>query len=235
MTVSVTFDVDGEAGLACRPGGPWGLSSRSDFRFGVTRGVERVLRALDAAGVTATFFVPGVTVEADPGVFREVSAAGHEIAHHGYAHLPTLALDPAGEREELERGLAALGDQLGVAPAGYRSPAWELTEHTLALLGELGLAYDSSLMGDDRPYRLGGLVELPVHWSLDDVPYFLGHAHPDHVLDLWLRELDLAVAEDRHLTFTLHPQAVARPHRLSLLTGLLERVTDHVTCAEAAA
>ena len=29
-------------------------------------------------------------------------------------------------------------------------------------------------MGDDRPYALGRaqLVELPVHWSLDDAPYF---------------------------------------------------------------
>jgi peptidoglycan/xylan/chitin deacetylase (PgdA/CDA1 family) len=231
--VSLSFDVDGEAGLASRPGGPWErrLSSRSDARFGVARGVERVLRILEAAGVRATFYVPGRTVEQDPAVFGEVLAAGHEIAHHGYAHLPTHTLDPAGEREEIERGLAALGDKLGVTPAGYRSPAWELTPVTLELLGEHGFEYDSSLMGDDRPYRIRSagreLVELPVHWSLDDVPYFANLADPAHVFAIWQAEHDIAVEEHRHLTFTMHPDIIGRPHRLELLRRLLEHIPVH--------
>ena len=61
----------------------------------------------------------------------------------------------------------------GATLRGYRSPAWELSEHSLALLRDRNFLYDSSLMGDDRPYALGnGLVEIPVHWALDDYPYF---------------------------------------------------------------
>ena len=233
MSVTVSLDVDGLAGLACRPGGPWEgrLTSRSEHGF-VWRGLERLLAVLDRFGSRATLYVPGVTIEEDPGVFREALAAGHELAHHGYRHLPTPTLGRQGERDELERGLEALA-AIGVRPGGYRSPGWELTPHTLELLGELGFGWDSSLMGDDRPYRLaGGLVELPVHWSLDDVPFFLRHAHADEVLAVWTAEHDHASG---HLTYTLHPDVSGRGHRATLLERLLDHVGPTITHGEACA
>ena len=222
MSVALTFDVDGPAGR--RPA-PDRLTSISEARYGLVRGVGRILSVLSGSGVRATFYAPGVTVEQDPGLFREILAAGHEIAHHGHRHLPAPALDPAGERSEIERGLDALGEHLGVRPAGYRSPGWELTPVTLALLGEHGFGWDSSLMDDDRPYRLpaAGLVELPVHWSLDDVPYFAAHAHPDEVARIWTAEAEIAHREGRLVTFTMHPEITGRPHRIALL----ERVLEH--------
>jgi peptidoglycan-N-acetylglucosamine deacetylase len=72
-----------------------------------------------------------------------------------------------------------------------------------ALVAEYGLAYDSSLMDADRPYVLetpgGDIVELPVHWSLDDweqyaylprPPFRSSIESPQKVLDLWTSELD---------------------------------------------
>jgi peptidoglycan-N-acetylglucosamine deacetylase len=226
MTASVTVDVDGLAGLACRPGGPWEgrLTSRSEHEF-VWRGLERVLDVLSRYGALATFYVPGVTLLEDPGVFRELLAAGHEIGHHGYRHLPTLGLDAAGERDELERGLEALST-IGVVPAGYRSPGWELTPTTLSLLPKLGFAWDSSLMGDERPYRIGPLLELPVHWRLDDVPYFTRLADPREVLAIWCAEFDHA---DGHLTYTIHPELTGRGHRITLLEGLLDHIGATIT------
>ena len=219
MSYSVTVDVDGPAGLACRPGGPWDgrLTSRSEHEY-VWRGLERVLGVLERFGARATFYVPGTTVEQDPAVFREIAAAGHEIGHHGYRHLPTHELDETGERDELERGIDALA-RIGVAPRGYRSPGWELTPTTLDLLPRLGFAWDSSLMGDERPYRVGGLVELPVHWRLDDVPYFMRHADPRDVLRIWTAEHDRA---EGHLTFTIHPEVTGRGLWMVLLEGLLD-------------
>jgi peptidoglycan-N-acetylglucosamine deacetylase len=222
MSASVTVDVDGLAGLACRPGGPWKrrLTSRSEHEF-VWRGLERVVAVLERFGARATFYVPGVTVEQDPAVFRELAAAGHEIAHHGYAHMPTHTLDEAGEREELERGIAAL-EAIGVTPRGYRSPGWELTPLTLSLLPELGFAWDSSLMADDRPYRLpNGLLELPVHWSLDDVPYHARHAPAEEILSVWTAAYDRS---DGPVTYTIHPEVTGRWHAIALL----ERLLDHV-------
>jgi peptidoglycan/xylan/chitin deacetylase (PgdA/CDA1 family) len=232
MSVSVTVDVDGPAGLACRPGGPWEgrLTSRSEHEF-VWRGLERVVGVLARHDALATFYVPGVTIEERPGVFRELALAGHEIAHHGHAHLPTASLDAAGERDELERGIEALAG-IGVAPGGYRSPGWELTPVTLSLLTQLGFVWDSSLMGDERPYRLGALVELPVHWRLDDVPYFTRLADARDVLAIWIAEFDHA---DGHLTYTVHPEQIGRGHRITLLEGLLDHVGPTITHGQAAA
>jgi peptidoglycan/xylan/chitin deacetylase (PgdA/CDA1 family) len=233
VTASVTVDVDGVAGLACRPGGPWAgrLTSRSEHEY-VWRGLERVLAVLARHDARATFYVPGATVAENPGPLREVLAAGHEIAHHGFAHLPTTALAAAGEREELERGLSALQEHLGVTPAGYRSPGWELTPTTFALLPRLGFAWDSSLMADERPYRIGALVELPVHWRLDDVPYWTALRDPREVLAIWIAEHDHA---ETHITYTIHPEHTGRGHRLTLLEGLLDHVGSTITHGEAAA
>jgi len=229
MSVSVTVDVDGLAGLACRPGGPWEgrLTARSEHEY-VWRGLERVVAVLDRHGARATFYVPGATLLENPGVFAELLAAGHEIGHHGHEHLPTGTAD---ERAELQRGLDALAT-IGVRPLGYRSPGWELTPRTLALLPELGFVWDSSLMGDERPYRLGPLLELPVHWRLDDVPYWSRCADPRHVLAIWTAEHDHA---DGHLTYTIHPELTGRGHRLTLLDGLLDHTGPTITHGDAAA
>jgi peptidoglycan-N-acetylglucosamine deacetylase len=93
-------------------------------------------------------------------------------------------------------------------------------------------------MGDDRPYMVGELVELPVHWTLDDAPHFERTTDPDPLLRCWLAELACALAEERHITYTLHPEILGRPYRLPVLQRLLEAVresgTRHLTHAEAA-
>ncbi len=42
-----------------------------------------------------------------------------------------------------------LGDLAGALPKGNRAPAWDLTSHTVDIMLELGLLYDSSLMSND--------------------------------------------------------------------------------------
>jgi peptidoglycan-N-acetylglucosamine deacetylase len=227
VSVSVTVDVDGLAGLACRPGGPFGLTTRSEHEF-VWRGLQRVVDVLDRHGARATFYVPGVTLLENPSLFAELLAAGHELGHHGHAHLPTTSCD---ERQELLEGLDALAT-IGVRPRGYRSPGWELTPLTLSLLDELGFVWDSSLMGDERPYRIGSLIELPVHWRLDDVPYWTALRDPREVLAIWTAEHDHA---DGHITYTIHPELTGRGHRLTLLDGLLDHIGPTILHGDACA
>jgi peptidoglycan/xylan/chitin deacetylase (PgdA/CDA1 family) len=232
VSASLTFDVDGLAGLACRPGGPWEgrLTARSEHEY-VWAGLRRVVAVLEHHHARATFYVPGATIDENPAACAELLAAGHDVAHHGYCHLRTTGLDAAGERDELERGIEALA-RIGAVPSGYRSPGWELTSTTLALLPELGFTWDSSLMADERPYRLGPLLELPVHWRLDDVPYFTALRDPREVLAIWKAEHDAA---DHHVTYTMHPEITGRGHRLTLLEGLLDHVGPTITHAEIAA
>ena len=86
-------------------------------------------------------------------------------------------------------------------------------------------------MGDDRPYVLelgaASIVELPVHWSLDDAPHFEHSTDPAGLLAVWRRELFAAGGEDRDVTFTLHPEILGRPHRIDVLRRLLDAVTGH--------
>jgi peptidoglycan-N-acetylglucosamine deacetylase len=220
--LAVTVDVDGEAGL---PGGGAGyehrLTPRSERVYGVTRGLERVLAALREYEAAATFYVPGVTASRHPDEIRALAAVG-EVGHHGHTHVGPSELDAAEQRREIDAGLAALA-ALGIEPRGYRAPAWELTDTTLAVLAERGFLWDSSLMGDDRPYMVGGLVELPVHWTLDDVPFFAADPGGDGLVRVWTREVELAAAEARPVTLTLHPEILGRPHRVDLV----RRVLDH--------
>ena len=82
-------------------------------------------------------------------------------------------------------------------------------------------------MGDDRPYALpvgdGHMVELPVHWSLDDAPYFA--ASPDGGRDLrtcGARAVERPPTRTGHITLTLHPEILGRPHRADVLRAVLQ-------------
>lgn len=233
VAVCLTFDVDAEAPwLAQSAGYERRLSTLSEGRFGVVRALPRILALLRRHSARATFYVPGSTAERHPDGVRRIAAAGHEIGHHGQLHLRSHQIAADAQRAEIEDGLAALARVGCPVPAGYRSPAWELTPETFALLVEHGFGYDSSCMGDDRPYfeQAGAdtLLELPVHWSLDDWPYFGwsveagGNLAPVSAwLETWLAEFDSARADGRLVTYTMHPEIIGRGYRFLALERLV--------------
>jgi peptidoglycan/xylan/chitin deacetylase (PgdA/CDA1 family) len=86
-----TFDVDAESAvLYAAPGSEHRAGVMSHQAYGPLTGVPRLLKVLDRLGVCSTFFVPGYTAHRYPNVVRDIVAAGHEIAHHGYLHDSTL-------------------------------------------------------------------------------------------------------------------------------------------------
>jgi peptidoglycan/xylan/chitin deacetylase (PgdA/CDA1 family) len=234
LTISV--DVDGEAGL---PGGGAGesLTARSERRYGLGRGLERILDLLREAGGEATFYVPGVVAAAHPDVIAAIVAGGHEVGHHGQEHLPPDSIDAARQRAEIEHGLESLSEAVGRPPSGYRAPGWAMTEVTLELLGEHGFHWDSSLMDADAPYRLataaGPVWELPVQWTLDDAAWLAHPSDPAGMLAVWTAELDCARREARHLTLTLHPEISGMGHRVDGLRRLLSRLAADGVASQA--
>lgn len=234
VAVSFTFDVDAEAGfLGDGPEYARRLTTLSEGRFGVTRGVPRILELLARHALPATFFVPGDTADRHAGLVGALLAGGHEVGHHGYLHLRTDKVSEHDQRAEVELGFEALERAGAPRPVGYRSPAWEMTRETFQLLVDHGIRYDSSCMGDDRPYverwEGGELLELPVHWSLDDWPRFgwsidLGGntSAPEELFTSWAEEYRAARAEGRHVTFTMHPEVIGRAHRFTHLERLVE-------------
>jgi peptidoglycan/xylan/chitin deacetylase (PgdA/CDA1 family) len=237
---AVTFDVDAESAiLAVDKRFAARASTMSHQAYGPKVGVPRLLGVLERAGVRATFFVPGFTARRYPDTVRAIVAAGHEVGWHNDLHEPPYSLSENEERAILERGAEVLEPLTGVRPRGYRAPWWELNERTPELLAAAGFAYDSSLMDDDVPYRLataaGTLIELPVHWSLDDWEQYAFLPEPDigsqielpsKVLELWTGELDAMRDEGCLLVITMHPFLSGRPARAKMVGEVLRRVQE---------
>ncbi|UVJ45653.1 polysaccharide deacetylase [Pseudomonas sp. LS1212] len=238
VAVSLTFDVDAEAGfLGDSPTFARRLTSLSEGRFSVKRGVPRILELLGRHGIKGSFFVPGHTVEQHPGLIDQLLQQGHEVGHHGHMHLRSDKVSEQQQVEEMERGLAALIKAGAPKPAGYRSSSWELTPETFDLVIKHGFKYDSSCMGDDRPYietcNGQSILELPVHWSLDDWPMFGwsidnggNFTHPRTLTDVWLAEYESARRDGRHTTFTMHPEVIGRAARFEQLERFVERLVS---------
>jgi peptidoglycan-N-acetylglucosamine deacetylase len=239
MQAILSFDVDAETPILVegrRHADNAGAMSHQ--AYGPLVGVPRIIALLAEYDLPATFFVPGLTAERYPQTMEEILAAGHEVGHHSYAHFSPFDQDEAAERADFERALGAL-ERFGVEPEGFRCPSWEPTWRTPTLVAEYGLAYDSSLMDADRAYVLetpaGELVELPVHWSLDDWeqyaylprPAFKSAIEsPQKVLDLWTSELDAMRRHGCLFVLTCHPFLSGRPHRVEVLRALIEHALD---------
>ena len=250
-TVCLSFDFDAMSVWLAYDRVTPAMLNRGEY--GARVGVPRILELLGRHGLKATFFVPGHTAESFPAETESILAAGHEIAHHSYAHI-----DPSGqladeERADMERAWAVL-ERLGVQPRGFRSPSADLSPITLELVEELGFLYDSSLMTDDyRPFRprIGDKVsresslvrgrearfwELPMCFELDDWvhfqfnfdPYRKGGATPSQVLEIWRAEFDFmhANVDGGVLTYCMHPQVIGRGHRIAMLDELIGHCRD---------
>ena len=69
--------------------------------YGARVGVPRLLRFLEEHELFATFFVPGHTVESFPAETASILEAGHEVAHHSYAHIDPSLQSPDEERADM--------------------------------------------------------------------------------------------------------------------------------------
>lgn len=220
--------------------------------FGAVVGAPRLLEVFRRFAITTTWCVPTHTMQTFPDALAAVLADGHEIAAHGVYHEYIPALEHEEERRLLELQLSLHESIVGRRPRGYRSPALDITDHTLDLLAEFGFEWDSSLMGRDfEPYRprlvtevgleqgntfgtASRLVEFPVSWALDDFPElesFKGSAlmqSNDVVLRRWIDSFDFAYERcpGGVMTWTLHPQTIGRAHNLVMLERFLEHVSE---------
>ncbi|QYU70160.1 polysaccharide deacetylase [Leptolyngbya sp. 15MV] len=231
--VALSFDADHETfelGVGNHAIGrlAWG-------EFGRRVGVPRILALLEKHGVPATFFCPAVAALLDPTEAQRIAAAGHEIGLHGWIHENTSILDEATERELMLRARDTLARLSGRAPVGHRAAQWDTSANTVAIVQELGLLYDSSLMADEEPYELlldgapTGVVEIPVEWLRDDAVYFLfsrnpatrPYATPEDVLRIFLREFDAAWDEGSVFQLVMHPFVIGYRSRIWILEEII--------------
>lgn len=221
------------------------LASLEHRRYGLRKGLARIVAMLDRIGVTGSFFVPGVVAEENPDLLPGLRERGHEIALHGYFH--ELVSETSDQRftEALEASIELFQRQTGEKPAGFRSPAWEMTPHMLAELSRHGL-WDSSLMGDDVPYTIDRVTEIPVRWDNDDAIFFKflepgdKSPRPDaEVIAQWHNDAQAQIRDGGLFLLTVHDWISGRPARVQALEQLfLPLVEDRnvwvTTCGELA-
>ncbi|MFM9983445.1 MAG: polysaccharide deacetylase family protein, partial [Burkholderiales bacterium] len=170
----------------------------------------------------------------------DIIEAGHEVGHHGYLHFWPEPDKPAEEEREIELGLEVLQKLFKLKPKGYRCPAGETTDRLIPLLQKYGFSYDSSFMDDIHPYvhkrggKSTGVVEIPWHWSLDDVPYTVYSLRGqraiqtnEHILTIWKEEFHEYYQRGALFDLIMHPQAIGRPSRLVLLRSFLKFVQSY--------
>ena len=245
-----SFDVDGEAWLlgADRRNADLPVTL-SQARYGPRVGVYEILRVLRTRGIRATFFVPSAVAEWHPDTVRAIAAEGHEIGLHGHLHERTDLLTPAQERTITTQSIGILEELTGTRPIGYRAPGAEVSGSTIAILGEHGVRYDSSFMDDVFPYHhppsggvgaapAGDVLELPIHWTLDDWSYsmvspyaFPGpHVNPIRrsrdIAEIWTDELRAIAAMGGLFALVCHPQVSGRPGRLRTIDAIIGAAQD---------
>lgn len=174
-TVVLTFDNLGEASVLQR--GQWDGEPPLGQHPSVTVALPRLLEELDRLQLKATFFVEAINCELNPAAVRQIAAGGHELGIHGWRHEPWSSLDPARERELLERSVDAF-DVLGIDAPGFRPPGGAVNPQTPGLLRELGLSW-ASPHGDGPSVDPDGFAWIPFDWELVDAYHLMEHFAPN--------------------------------------------------------
>ncbi len=114
----------------------------------VLANTHRLLDLFAQFGVHGTFFVLGWVAERHPQLVKDIAAAGHEVACHGFSHRLVYEQSPEEFREETLRAKRLLEDAIGAAVLGYRAASYSIVRRSLwalDILVELGFTYDSSI------------------------------------------------------------------------------------------
>lgn len=150
----------------------------SQWPVRVEANTQRILDMFGRQRISATFFVLGWIAERFPTLIRDIDAAGHEIASHGYGHERLTQITRTAFRDGIVRTKHLLEDISGSPVRGYRAPSYSIGPTTLWAHDELrrsGYQYSSSvvpirhdLYGMPSAPRFAfysgdsGLLEIPV-------------------------------------------------------------------------
>ncbi|WP_438392880.1 polysaccharide deacetylase family protein [Caballeronia sp. DA-9] len=248
--VVVTVDFNDEHGILMQEPRIAGREkSLSVWRYGAKRGVDRVLDALEEFDVRSSWFVPGRVAETHSELLARIAGQKHEIGNIGYVCENFDALTLGQQKDVFTRGQAALEHVTGRRAEGFRSFTGNWAPGFADFLRDEGVTWSSSWRGDDLPYlhlpdtdavlTKPPLVELPLHYELEDEPYFAYNLSPAvpvgqpripsyrEVLANWKH--DFAAFHRFGLCFVLrlHPEIIGTAGRIDVLRELLAHLRSH--------
>jgi len=126
-------------------------------------GVDYFLQTLTPAGTTATFFLTGAELAANPGQARRLVAAGHQIANHSYRHERMWGLFADAYEADIRRTDALLRQEGGDGALLFRPP------------------YGKKLTG--LPIALARTGHRTIMWDIEDPETSDPKAFADQILE----------------------------------------------------
>jgi allantoinase len=212
------------------------FGNESNYRYGLGDGGRRVLAALEAGGVRATFTAAGLALERAPELTTEIKRQGHEIASHGWRWIHQFAYDEAAERDFIRKAVRSIERMTGSRPLGWLS-RYLHTAHTRRLLVEEGFTYHMDDYSADAPFwdhvdtEAGRkpIVIMPYALDSNDMKFWLAPAFRpadwlDYAVETFERLYKEGAEAPRMMSLGLHLRIIGRPGRI----GALERFIAHV-------
>jgi hypothetical protein len=112
------------------------------------RAMDRLRELARDEGIPLTLFAIGSDLErpAAAACLREAHSSGFEIANHSLDHCYDLVRLGRDEiRRQIGEGARAIERVTGQPPVGFRAPGYTISDEVFDVLGDLGVAYDSSV------------------------------------------------------------------------------------------
>jgi peptidoglycan/xylan/chitin deacetylase (PgdA/CDA1 family) len=199
--------------------------------YGMRVGFWRILDALKARGITATFALNGNVCNVYPRVAGAAKEAGWEFMGHGFVQRPMHHVDD--EREQIARTMETIKAFTGEPPVGWESPGLTETNETLDLLAEAGIEYVANWVLDDLPTEIatrhGSILSVPYTVETNDIVVNALERQPSDALarrasDQFARLYSEGADNARVMAISVHPYITGVPHRI----GHFERLLDHL-------
>lgn len=119
----------GNGSLTDAPGA--GKTVALTFDDGPGSTTEPLMRILEDAGVTATFFNIGVNQAARPATVRALAAQGFLLGNHTWSHPDMASLSLADQAAQLDNATAEQVSLVGAPPCVYRPPYSSFDQNSL--------------------------------------------------------------------------------------------------------
>ena len=95
------------------------MNMESLYEYGSRAGFWRLHRLFTERKVPVTVFAVAMALERNPGTVAAMTAAGWEIASHGYRWIDYQFIDEATERKHLRRAIETHESACGARPSGW--------------------------------------------------------------------------------------------------------------------
>ena len=209
--------------------------NESNYQYGIKAGAPRVLSALEAYGVSATFTCAALSLERAPELARQIVSAGHEVCAHGWRWTYQHRMTEADERVFIGRARDSIEKTCGSRPLGWLS-RYLTTENTPRLLAEAGFIYHMDDYSDDRPFwdcsGVNPMLVLPYAVDTNDMKLWNSPAYqPSDWLQYAIDTFDCLYQEGqmepRMMSLGLHLRVIGRPGRIGALRRFLDHVRNH--------